>query len=197
MAFYNILKGLTKVAGLYIIMKRKMIQRIEQRDCKVKDIVASLKYGRVWSRQLLLFCDLYIFICGFCLSYTFVYLFDPSRSLEEFFVMFSVSLFLTGIGLYVIIKNMLLRKRIKVWLQDAILLKAFVWKVAERYSRSWFPNLKIKIQFFHENNFIFRCSGTKESNGYDTVFYQFIDKEIDILYSPKYDEVMLLKLKKE
>lgn len=162
----------------------------------MQDIVASLKYGRVWSKKWVLYWDVYIFIGGICSTCAFISLFGSARDFNNFFVYFCCGLILGGIGLYIILKNMLLKKRIKVWVQDAIILNAFVWKIAHGYSRTGFPvkkNVKIKIQFFHENNFIFRCSGTKESNGYDTVFYQFIDKEIDILYSPKYDEVMLLK----
>ena len=51
---------------------------------------------------------------------------------------------------------------------------------------------KLKVAFKYENKKHVAYSGTKQVNGYDRIFFRYSNRQIKILYSPKFDEVMLL-----
>lgn len=99
--------------------------------------------------------------------------------------------------LIIIIKNERNRKEILLWLKDAVKLKAFSKKVGEFKASILFPTVKIQVDFEFDGIYHSceskgkQIGGMKE--GYHRIWTQFIDKPIEILYSPKYDEVMLLK----
>ncbi len=164
---------------------------------KNNNIIASLKYGRIWSGKLLL---LWIFLSLFGLGaiifslpcWTF---WNLREEMIEFIACMGVGILFLSIGLTYLIKNHILKKKIDIWLEDAVELKA----VSQRFDRIWsfpyinFRYVKIHIEFRYNKKRIHKYSGDGKRNGYDTVFYKYADREIDILYSPKYDEVMILK----
>ena len=52
---------------------------------------------------------------------------------------------------------------------------------------------KLKVSFKYNKKKYVKYSGTKQTNGYDRVFLKYSDAQITILYSPQFDEVMIIK----
>lgn len=105
----------------------------------------------------------------------------------------------TAIFLYIIKKNKKLEKEIKIYLQDAVLLEAQTEDIGSlSVSRRFYDGTKIRVNFEYEGKVITKESGNpkkagKITNGYDKVFWKYINRTINILYSPQYDQVMFLK----
>ena len=172
---------------------------------KKPKIVATLKYGRFLSGWLL---GLFVFIL--CLSVTtilfVVIYFSLSRcgiipiDEDEITFLYSIILMILGLAysLWFFIKRAKTKKKINLWLQDAIPLKAHSKSIAKRDSRITLPQFAIEIDFVYDDRLIIQRSGNPEKknypkNGLDTIFGYYINREINILYSPNYNEVMILK----
>lgn len=90
-------------------------------------------------------------------------------------------------------KNIRNRKKIELWLEDAVMLKAYSTMIKEVNTGisdallGEAPKFKISIGFKYNG------SHYKYKSSVDSCWGKFCDKEIDILYSPKYREVILLK----
>ena len=82
-------------------------------------------------------------------------------------------------------------KEISVWITDENLIKttAISWKYDTDYS-GIHRRHKFGVEFNVKNDTI-----KKVSLRYDVFYKSIKDKEIEILYSPKYDEVMILESK--
>jgi len=88
------------------------------------------------------------------------------------------------------------RKDILLWLDDAIEVKAYSKTIGEFKPTFEIGSVRIQV--------IFKVNGTKyirESKGkrmgvpegFHQIWCQYADREINLLYSPKYDQVMILK----
>ena len=65
--------------------------------------------------------------------------------------------------------------------------------IKKAYSRFGdFLHRKLKVSFKYNKKKYVKYSGTKQTNGYDSVFLKYSDAQITILYSPQFDEVMIL-----
>ncbi len=82
-------------------------------------------------------------------------------------------------------------KEISIWITDENLIKttAISWKYDTDYS-GIHRRHKFGVEFNVKNDTI-----KKVSLRYDVFYKSIKDKEIEILYSPKYDEVMILESK--
>ncbi|MDE5592807.1 MAG: hypothetical protein K2I75_02635 [Clostridiales bacterium] len=90
------------------------------------------------------------------------------------------------------------RKEIELWLEDAVMVKAYV-QYLRRNDKGPIENFlncmsnsdsdvyTIRISFKYNGNHY------KFTSSYDYRWRKYLDKEIDIVYSPKYREVILLK----
>lgn len=156
-------------------------------------VIASLKYGRIWKKSALILWIMEVF--GLVLAaYSFCYLVGETIDWMGFVLLFVVGMFFVIVSFIFLLKNFLVINKCKKWLQDAMLLNAKAkgikhpnWIVPEDFGR-----IKLEITFIYNNKKIKKFSGTKPTNGYSLIFFRFADKDINILYSPKYDEVMIL-----
>ncbi len=95
-------------------------------------------------------------------------------------------------------------KDIKKWEEDAVILSAQAIEVDRL--KNTFNNkakFKISVKFIFDGHVIIQNSEEKNKRvkniwvnmnpGYDEVFRKFIGQSIQILYSPKYEQVLLLK----
>jgi hypothetical protein len=164
---------------------------------KKYNIVASLSHGRILSKSLGLFLGIFAFmgiaIVIFALSCWDFWSLQNQTLGAIACIGVGILFFLCG-GI-MLLRDVLLKRKIRLWLQDAVELKAHSQKFDTQAS---FPTfnfcyIKIFISFSYNHKKMSRYSGDKSHSGYDTVFYKYADKDIDILYSPKYDEVMILK----
>ena len=102
-------------------------------------------------------------------------------------------------GLRSVRKKIKGRKEIELWLEDAVMIKAY-----SQYKRPHDDgpviNLLNALGGNNDNegytmriSFKYNGSHLKFTSSHDYCWRKFLDKEVDILYSPKYREVILLK----
>lgn len=97
---------------------------------------------------------------------------------------------------FIKIKNNKLKRKIMIWIKDAIEVKAYSKNIGE--NRLGIQPKAVKIQVrFKINDMAFTRESTAKAfggqKGYLGTYKKYADREIDILYSPKYDEVLILK----
>ena len=100
-----------------------------------------------------------------------------------------------------LIKNHRHLKAIGRWMQDAVPYTVFAEKVDEDrigYRWKYLPVVRIAVRFRYQGRRITRFSGEGRNglntrNGYAPGWKKYCDREINILYSPKYDQVIVLK----
>lgn len=159
-----------------------------------RKIRATLAYGEnisTWKLILLLgtivFC-----MCGTILL--FVIALDENS--VEGMIFSVVPLIMLCVFLMMLIAYNKHRKKISLWLRDAVLLDAKCNKYDN--SRGVNGGIKISISFTYNDKHLVRTSGTQNfhpynhfADGYSNTYRIFVGKDIKILYSPKYDEVMI------
>lgn len=99
--------------------------------------------------------------------------------------------------LILIVKNEKQRKEVILWLEDAQLINAVSKTIAIQEGTIISHKVKIAIDFEYngiEHSCVSRGHqiGDREI-GYHSLWEKYKDKELLILYSPKFDEVMVLK----
>lgn len=92
------------------------------------------------------------------------------------------------------------------WAEDAVLLTAQATETDRIYIHgNHMSKIKISVTFTFNGKKMTQKSGDKNTKksgifhlnaGYDVVFCKYVDRPIKILYSPQYDQVMILKMKK-
>jgi len=86
-------------------------------------------------------------------------------------------------------KNDKLKSKIILWMEDTIELTASV----ARLDGFGFKPYQVQFDFEIDGKNYYRISPAGNSaTGWQKVFAQYANKEIKILYSPKYDEVLIL-----
>lgn len=97
---------------------------------------------------------------------------------------------------YIFIKNKKLKQKLSVWLYDSVEIHAYSKKIDEYRGGMQPKATKIRIDFYC-NDVAFRKESTVKvfggQSGYAGCFNNYADKEVNILYSPEYDEVMIIK----
>lgn len=107
-----------------------------------------------------------------------------------------IFLALFSILVLLIIENNKLRKKITLWIEDAIELKAYSKNIGENRLGIQPKAVKIQVRFKIQDQTFTRESTAKVfggQKGYLGIYKKYSDREINILYSPKYDEVLILK----
>ena len=86
---------------------------------------------------------------------------------------------------------------INSWLQDAVPLKANCICVATDLQPNGvlpFEIYKIKVNFkYNGKHYSKQSENDGWHKGFSPIWHKFVGKDIDILYSPKYDQVLILK----
>jgi hypothetical protein len=91
---------------------------------------------------------------------------------------------------YILVKNNKLKIRIKIWLEDAIETTAYSKQAGENRLGIQPKAIKILVKFKIGDRVIKRESTAKVfggQKGYLGTFKKYADREINILYSPKYE----------
>lgn len=104
------------------------------------------------------------------------------------------------IFLIIIIRNEKIRKEVLLWMEDAVELPAYAKKLDQKY---WvgIPLIKLQVEFTFDG---IKHTCTTESErrgimdlgrpvGYFSGISKFSDRKVNILYSPQYNQVMILK----
>ncbi len=164
-------------------------------DITVKDVDATLNHGQIYTAKLwdIFLIYMLVFSAAIIAVSVAVWIFSDDKE-----TLFAVK-FVFGFGIVFLLSMGLLciyiingRRRVKRYLEDAEILNA---KATSSGS---------ELQYRHPLIFVkatslavkFRYNGKrylKTSKASLQVYNKYADKEIKIAYSPKYDEVMLIK----
>lgn len=104
---------------------------------------------------------------------------------------------------HIIINDIHLRKKVKLWLQDAVEVEATTKTIGSVNWEGYYTirTIRIEVTFKYKGKTIIKKSGVKNAeqqkmsnskSGYNTIFRKFTNRTIRILYSEKYDQVLLL-----
>lgn len=163
------------------------------------EIIATLKYGKVISKKVM------ILLWGMMsILLAFLAFFIAETIIDKDYV---VIMILIVIFVFIVIYVCLLvylnkqKKQIKTWLEDAdiVLLDA---ECEKSFDCLRYGGIRIAVTFVFNGQTITKLSGNqkfsfmvndynKPKSGYIKGFNNLVGKKIKILYSPKYDEVLI------
>ena len=170
-------------------------------------IAATLKYGelppiknfKTYKRNLILAT---VLICGIAAGLIImlaVMFATNTAELDAAGLVLSIVGITVAVVLYFVFIYFFTKKirNINSWLNDAVHLKANCICVAKDFQpNGMFPLdiYKIKVNFKYNGKHYSRVSENDGwQKGYSTIWNKFAGRSIDILYSPKYDQVLILK----
>lgn len=173
----------------------------EQYLVRIKDVDASLSYGKIYSGRIWNIVVVLLAILGIiAVVVASIGLIDAQS--DKTLLFSAIMGYVTGggsflaallIGLYISRG----RRKVKLFLQDAVLLNARAEALGTqfevRYPAIIMPAVAIRVKFRYHDRTIVKDSTYKGSRFHLVVFRKYADRKIKIAYSPKYDEVLLLK----
>lgn len=170
---------------------------------EIDKIAATLEDGRILSRDFKIFLKIGIACCviGYLLSVIIIATGLYPNDINVWFLGVFVFLFCFGIGgafFYLIWRNKKIELKVQEYLIDAEELYAETRIVNDLGIVGRIQDgVKIEIRFQLNNRKYVRISGNPNKktlrNGYDKVFLMYANRIVRILYSPKYDQIMILK----
>lgn len=162
-------------------------------EIKNKKIFASLTYGKPFG----VLGTVIISLITVALDISFIMLIITrekiiaENELTTFIILCVGALCLFALCVFVLIQNIILNSRIKNWVKDSVELRAKISFVGTEHLRV--KRTKILVSFSYLGRKIKKFSGDGKNSGYSSAYNRLIDKEVNILYSPTYDQVLLLK----
>lgn len=168
---------------------------------QISNIDASLSQGQLLGKKQWVALYLFISVFFFFPIFTLVLLVLPEVEWDSQMAFAMVGcnilfLLILALSIYLKIKNNRLKIKINLWLKDAIELKAYSRKIGENRLGLQPAAIKIEVCFKIDGKYYARNSSAKVFGGWEGyigTFKKYADREINILYSPKYDEVLILK----
>ena len=166
----------------------------------VQDIDASLKYGQVFSGKIWGSAVILLSIASACIGIVVIII--PITSIEYrsdiIFIVCGSFLFIFLVLSTVIIQMFFNKgkKKAALWLKDAVILDAQAKSLGQTlHVRNLIIRTAtaIEVSFEYDDKQCVRQSAYKDKPLYLAVYTKYADKKILIAYSPKYDEVMLIK----
>jgi len=174
---------------------------------KIQDVDVSLSNGGLATKKIisaLYFCIIILFLplLGTISFIIATIVLGESWLIEAiiaFCILDLVSILVLSLCLWLLIRNKKLKQEITLWLEDAVELKAYSKRIG-----TLTPSLFIIKYAIIQVDFIFNdvkysrisTGWSRNFKGYRYAFAKYADREINILYSPKYDQVLILKDKK-
>lgn len=171
---------------------------------EIRNVDVSLSHGQLFNKKQFVFVYLGMAACCLLLILPILMLCVPEMEWARQMVVAIVFADVLAVAfmsllVYVEIKNRKLQSKIKLWLEDAVEIRAYSKKIGENRLGIKPKATKIQIRFSLNKKHYSRESTYQVfggEKGYVGCFNKFADKEVNILYSLKYDEVMILKDKK-
>lgn len=177
---------------------------------KMARIAGLLSYGTFWSESKKKIMIEYIAIALICLfaivlavtMLTIEQFENPDNILGYVFTIIGFVLvfsLLPILLLVFIIKNEKKRKQVELWIEDSIEIEATSNSIGVKRQLGLFDCVKIQVNFEIDGICYSRESDSniyKKKNfegGYYYLWSKYADRKVKILYSPKYDQVMILK----
>ena len=167
---------------------------------EIKKIVATINYGRLlWGKYFILI--LFNFIISLLIptvTITILILVSKNMIIWEPKIILTLilanifSIFLFSVSLSILIIDKKKKKKISLMLKDAIKLNAFV----KRKPITQIGENPYRVSISFKFNDLLKEKVSPNGNifvGYSKTYLKYVNQNIEILFSPKYDEVMFLK----
>lgn len=175
-----------------------MNQENPRQEIDIRNVDASLTYGKVYTSKILNILVLILIISAIFLILLATHGLVTTEDFAEDSTIIITAYVVSGI---IILADILLywcfsyaRKKAEVFLQDSVFLKAKAISLGTKMEfRLPFPVEAIRVQFRYNGKSMHKDSMYKGSTRYLPVFVKYTDRTINIAYSPKYDEVLILK----
>lgn len=158
----------------------------------IDDVAATLEYGYNFGKGMRRFFGITVIYvsCVAFLGYitAMVLIFFPAER-EAMWAFFGIA----GFGLFMLILCRFLlhpvlwglQKNLPLWLKDAVKLYAYAKIIDKNVGMTGY---KIEVTFgFNKRKYV------KQSKHYSRSLYRFVDRKLQILYSPAYDQVVILR----
>ncbi len=165
----------------------------------LNDIEASLKYGKINAQQqiILKICFITIIILSAVSALIGILslIFLSMTSKEIACIILTIFMLITFLILiyYLLKKSKKRDYEINEWLKDAVKCKAQIMRLD--FTSTNYQSYQIEVSFEFKNKKIKQIS--KKFNliteGYPKIFAKYHNKIVPILYSEKYDEILILK----
>ncbi len=173
-------------------------------NLKFEDIDATLNQGQIFSSKAwkILIIAFYVTIgieFVICMIYFIGVLYEGSFVQSDFIAIICCSVFsiLFLIGTIIAHKCLISKKKkITALIEDSLLLKANATAIDEQILIRNFLALvgvALRVSFVHNGILCVRQSTYKDKPLCLPVYKKYVDRDIIIAYSPKYDEVLLIK----
>ena len=172
---------------------------------EISKVSATLERGRIFSKGILVLLyigDVSAFL-GFLIGLLMAVTNFLENGLAQGILFLCCVLFFGGIFrggfTFLVVRDKKLKKEVKLYLENAVLLEARTEDIGNMsVYRRFYDGTKIRVSFRYNGKVITKESGNPKkagriNNGYDKVFWKYINRTINILYSPQYGQVMLLK----
>lgn len=178
-----------------------MTESDKNNNITVRDVDAILSYGQVYSSKSWDIFFIAMFISNAFLILGGIVLWVFSQGHEDY-LFYGIAVLIFGIVCLLVIGLVYVyiaygRRKAKKYLEDVEVLNAKAtasgseWEVRVSPITAFFKKTSLVVKFRYNGKRYLKtsCVGLP-------VYNKYTDKEITIAYSPKYDEVMLLKTKK-
>lgn len=172
------------------------------------EIVGLLRSGPFWGTQFKKILTVYLLLVAFFLFIMSVgiWMFSVSQMedpqpIAQFVVLIVFWILIVSlmpvILLIFIVKNEKKRKQVQLWLEDAVEVQAESKEIGRICQLGVLPCVKLQIDFdidgVHYRRFSESVSPKGEAGGYYYIWRKYANQKLNILYSKKFDEVMVLK----
>ena len=165
------------------------------------NIGTSLNHGMIFKKGMWIYMYSLLALCLICPICTGVFFLLVSLGIETFhdgdigLVYFSILSLLIAVGVvFTIVRKLRLKKKIYLWLDDAVERYATTIAIDKRY---WLirpaTKLKVKFKYKHKNYIMYSGDPSNGNKGYYKTLSKYADRTIKILYSPSYNQVLILK----
>ena len=170
----------------------------------VSNIEVSLSKGRLFvKRDFVLFAILLVVSFIFPLL-TIILPFIPEMEWESDVIIAMVignllSIALMALSIFAIVRDKKVKSEVQLWLKDAVKITAIANYAGEIRFGFQAKATKIQVDFVLDGKHYYRESTVKilgGEAGYNSAFNKYVNKYVRIMYSPKYDEVMIIKNQK-
>lgn len=168
---------------------------------KLSDVDVSLSQGQLYSSKHIIVLRLALISASLLIIAGIMSLVLSCIEWDKEIFVSAILCTLMGIGflsvlIYCFAKDKKIKKQVVTWLSDAVKTTAISSKVGEYRAGLQPSSVKIRVEFSlngltYSRESTAACFGGKP--GYLGAFKPYTDRKIKILYSPKYDEILILK----
>ena len=168
---------------------------------QISNVDVSLSQGRILNKSqlFLIYFSMAVCCCFPLLTIIMLLIQQIEWDFELALLMSSLNILaiaFLAVLIYIKVKDKKLKNKIMIWLEDAVEIKAYSKKVGENRLGLQPKAIKIQVQFSLNGLNYIKESTAKVFGGWDGYvgcFNKYADREVNILYSPKYNEIMIIK----